>query len=70
MYYFIQNLLWRESFGADTLLNKWTPPEVMLKHWPGGIFGHDIEGHPILWQLSKDFDAKGNTVKLINTGPS
>lgn len=50
---------WRESYGADQLLTSWEPSEVMRKYWPGGVFGHDKQGHPILWQLSKDFDAKG-----------
>ncbi|KAK2170799.1 hypothetical protein NP493_1141g00043 [Ridgeia piscesae] len=52
------HLEWRKSFGTDTLLD-WDVPEVMRKYWPGGVCGHDKEGHPILYQLCKDFDTKG-----------
>ena len=55
---FPQSLKWRESYGADRILADYTPPEVLAKHYPGGVFGHDRDGHPILWQLSKDFDSR------------
>ena len=58
MLYF-QSLEWRASYGADTILEDWDPPEVLKNYYPGGIFGVDKEGHPILYQLSKDFDPKG-----------
>ena len=53
-----QHLEWRKSYGVDSLLD-WKPPEVLLKYWPGGIYGVDKDGHPILYQLSKGFDAQG-----------
>ena len=49
---------WRKNFGTDDLLD-WEVPEVMRKYWPGGVHGCDKEGHPILYQLCKDFDTKG-----------
>jgi len=51
---------WRRNYGTDDIL-KWDPPEVLKKYWPGGIFGFDRQGHPILWQLSNNFDARGMT---------
>ena len=53
-----QHLDWRISFGVESLRD-WTPPEVFLKYWPGGIYGVDKQGHPILYQLSNGFDAQG-----------
>ncbi|KAI0240332.1 SEC14-like protein 2 [Lamellibrachia satsuma] len=53
-----KHLEWRKAYGVDSLLD-WKPPEVLVKYWPGGIYGCDKDGHPILYQLSKGFDAQG-----------
>ena len=55
-----QSEKWRREYGADTILETWKPPEVMKQFWPGGIFGVDKKGHPILYQLSKNFNSKGS----------
>lgn len=53
-----KSMEWRKNYGTDDILN-WDPPEVLKKYWPGGIFGFDKHGHPILWQMSTNFDARG-----------
>ncbi|ELT92854.1 hypothetical protein CAPTEDRAFT_220522 [Capitella teleta] len=52
------SISWRKAYGTDDLLATWTPPEALAKHWPGGLFGHDREGRPILWQLCKNFETR------------
>ena len=41
---------------------------MLLEYYPGGVYGVDKEGHPILYQLSKDFDPKGkNTMDEVQS---
>ena len=43
----------------DTILEDWTPPEVLLKYYPGGFAGFDKEGSPIWAVQSAQFDMRG-----------
>ena len=63
--FFFQHYVWREQFGADTIVNDWTPPEVLLKYHPGGFFGHDKEGCPIWIDPIGRADVKGETSCIL-----
>lgn len=46
--------------GANDLLTKWQPPEVLKKFFPGGVCGFDKEGRPIYIGLTGDhLDMRG-----------
>ena len=54
-----QNFRWREENGVDTILTDWTPPELLPKYYPGGLFGHDKLGHPIYFETVGYADIRG-----------
>ena len=37
----LQNLEWRKTNQVDDIVEKWTPPEVLVKYNPIGICGRD-----------------------------
>lgn len=53
------SLVWRKKFGADTVLDDWTPPEVILKYYPGGYYGNSKKGNPIWIDVLGPVDLKG-----------
>lgn len=53
--------------GCDTILEDWSPPEVLQKCFPGGFFGEDREGSPVWYDNMGNLDFKGlsrNTAHL------
>eukprot|EP00731_Ephydatia_muelleri_P025329 Em0017g412a len=53
----------RKELGADTILTDWTPPEVLTKYAPTGLFGEDRDGHPVYYDGFGNLDMKG--IKLV-----
>ena len=49
----------RKEYGADTILEDYTPPEVIKKYFPGGFFGEDREGRPIWYDNFGNVDSRG-----------
>ncbi|KAL5479687.1 hypothetical protein EMCRGX_G023244 [Ephydatia muelleri] len=49
----------RKELGADTILTDWTPPEVLTKYAPTGLFGEDRDGHPVYYDGFGNLDMKG-----------
>ena len=49
----------RKQYGADTILQDYTPPEVMKKYFPGGFFGEDREGRPVWYDNFGNVDSRG-----------
>ncbi|KAL5016996.1 hypothetical protein ScPMuIL_006585 [Solemya velum] len=49
----------REKMGADTLIQDYTPPEVIQKYLTGGFCGFDKEGAPVRIELYGRLDLKG-----------
>ncbi len=43
----------------DTILDDYTPPEVLVKYFPGGHCGYDLEGAPIWIAPSGKLDIRG-----------
>ena len=41
-------------------ISHWTPPEVLVKYWPGGTYGVDKEGYPVWIDVVGTVDLKGN----------
>lgn len=56
---FRKSMEWRETVGADTILEDWTPPEVIQKYYPGGIIGRDREGNVVMIDPFGQIDLKG-----------
>ena len=52
----------RKKYGMDTILADYEPPEVIKKYVPGGFFGEDLEGHPVWYDKSGNYDARGKRV--------
>lgn len=49
----------RRKFGANTIIQDWTPPEVLQKCFPGGFFGEDRDGHPVWYDSVGNLDFRG-----------
>ena len=49
----------RKRYGADTILQDYTPPEVLKKYFPGGFFGEDREGRPVWYDNFGNVDSRG-----------
>ena len=49
----------RKEIGIDSLLETWTPPEVLVKFGAGGHFGEDREGHPVFYENYGNADMRG-----------
>ncbi|XP_077488922.1 SEC14-like protein 4 isoform X2 [Amblyomma americanum] len=54
-----QSLAWRQKVGADTVLQDYTPPEVLQKHFPGGFLDCSPEGHVCYLMPIGSVDIKG-----------
>jgi len=53
-------LEFRKKWGADTILQDYTPPPLCVKYFPSGILpGPDKEGRPIPVLVLGEFDIKG-----------
>ena len=50
---------YRARFRADEILEEWTPPEVLVKCFPGGFFGEDRGGHPVWYDNMGNLDYRG-----------
>ena len=50
---------YRERFGYDEILEKWTPPSVLTHCYPGGFFGEDRGGHPVWYENMGNLDFRG-----------
>lgn len=53
------HMKWRAAVKADEILTNWTPPPVLLAHYPGGQFGYDKAGRPIWIEPAGKADIKG-----------
>jgi len=53
-----ESIEWRKKYDADNLLD-WTPPEVLVKYYPGGLCGVDKEGYPFWIDTLGTADIKG-----------
>ena len=49
----------RKEIGIGSLLETWTPPEALVKFWPGGQFGEDRAGHPVFYENDGNVDLRG-----------
>jgi len=58
-------LKWREENGVDTIFADWTPPELLLTYYPGGLFGSDKQGHPIYIEPVGYADPKGTPLTFF-----
>lgn len=60
-----KHLLFRRKIGADTILEDYTPPELIDHHYPRGFIGVDKEGCPVRYMPFSNLDLKGfvHTVK-------
>ena len=47
---------------VDTI-ESWTPPEVLTKYYPGGLFGFNKDGLPVWIEPSGNCDIKGIVYK-------
>ncbi|XP_013379466.1 retinal-binding protein [Lingula anatina] len=56
---FRNSMAFRKKIGADTLLQKYTPPEVIQKYLTGGFCGFDKDGSPVRVELFGLLDIKG-----------
>ena len=63
--FYPQSLEWRQKMGVDTVLD-WTPPEVLVKYYPGGTYGFDKEGYPIWIDTLGFVDLKGTFGELLD----
>lgn len=54
-----KSMAWRKEFGADTILDTYTPPEVLSKHYVGGVTGEDKYGRPVSIDPIGKLDLKG-----------
>ena len=52
-------MTFRAEQGVDTILQDWTPPEVLQKCFPGGFFGEDRDGHPVWYDNYGNMDFRG-----------
>ena len=52
----------RRKYGADTILHDYEPPELFKECLPGGAFGEDLDGHPVVYYNFGNIDAKGMIV--------
>lgn len=50
---------------ADEILTNWTPPPVLLAHYPGGHFGYDKMGRPIWIEPIGRVDVKGKRILQV-----
>ena len=44
---------------VENILETWTPPEVLTKYYPGGLFGHTKDGLPVWIEPAGSLDPKG-----------
>ncbi|XP_071790244.1 SEC14-like protein 3 isoform X2 [Asterias amurensis] len=49
----------RKRWDVDYLANQWTPPEVLDKHFVGGLFGEARDGSPVWFDPYGHIDTKG-----------
>ena len=59
-----QHVDFRQRYELDTILEEWTPPEVLAKYTPGGFFGEDREGHPVWYDCMGNLDFRGVCVSV------
>jgi len=50
---------YRRSVGAETIIERYEPPQVLQEYLTGGFAGHDKEGSPIRIELYGHLDMKG-----------
>lgn len=55
----MQHMKDRVKYEADTIMQTYTPPEVLQKCVPGGYFGEDRDGHPVWYDNVGTLDFKG-----------
>ena len=62
-------MVFRGEMDVDSLLETWTPPDVLQKCFPGGFFGEDRDGHPVWYDNYGNLDFRGELVnKSLNNG--
>ena len=61
----MQHMEHRKRFEADTILESWTPPEVLTRCFPGGFFGEDKGGHPVWYECMGNLDFRGTISDCI-----
>lgn len=49
----------RKQMRVDSIIDDWTPPEVIEKYVSGGMCGYDREGSPIWYDVIGPLDPKG-----------
>ncbi|GFS58166.1 SEC14-like protein 3 [Nephila pilipes] len=54
-----KHLQWRKDFSLDTILNDYTPPEGLVKHFPGGLIGVDKNRCPVKYFAFGNLDPIG-----------
>ncbi len=50
---------YRKKYGADTILEDYTPPPMFEECLTGGYFGEDLDGHPVWYDNIGNIDPKG-----------
>lgn len=62
-----EHMKWRKQYGADDILSGPDSPEVLRKYYPGGMIGHDREGHPVWLIPFGGCDLKGMLMSVTKT---
>ncbi|CAN7940615.1 unnamed protein product [Ixodes hexagonus] len=62
-----EHMKWRNLYGADDILSGPESPEVLRKYYPGGMVGHDREGHPVWLIPFGGCDLKGMLMSVTKT---
>lgn len=54
-----KHLQWRKDFSLDTILTDYTPPEGLVKFFPGSLIGVDKDQCPVKYFAFGNLDPKG-----------
>ncbi len=62
--HFLQHMEYRKKYGADTILEDYTPPPMFEECLTGGYFREDLDGHPVWYDNIGNLDARGIILML------
>ena len=49
----------RRKYGADTILQDYTPPPLFTECFAGGTYGEDLDGNPVWYDNVGNLDGRG-----------
>ena len=56
---------YRKKYGADTILEDYTPPALFEECLAGEYFGEDLDGHPVWYDNIGNLDPRGIAACLL-----